>query len=339
MLKPCDCLPVTPMEYKPGTVPIERILTEDTKFRISTGAASAELVASIRLVGLINPPILIGCSDGFRIVSGFKRVAALRQIGIDRIQARILDSATKMDGCIRLAIIENSTQRPLNLLEQAHAIALLATGHTDPHQLADAACSAGLSVNAEMADKLNRLASMAPLLKLGVLNGTIALPVAMQLHGMKDGEVALAIGTLLKELGLSLNRQRELLEWIIAICRRDDITVSQLLEVEEIRRCMLDANTDRRQKGQLIRNYLRARRYPTIQRHENLFAGIVNQLRLKKGTLLIAPQHFESPAYSLKFEFKNNHELHQKLDEFKRIVKSGALQSLWDDHDPKFIKS
>ena len=47
----------------------------------------------------------------------------------------------------------------------------------------------------------------------------------------------------------------------------------------------------------------------------------------------MAPKYFESPVYSLKFEFKHEHELHQKLDEFKRIVKSGALQSLWDDCD------
>jgi hypothetical protein len=321
------------MEYKQDTVPVERILTEDTMFKISTGTASAELVASIRLVGLINPPIVIAYSDGFRIVSGFKRIAALQQMGIDHIPVRILDPATKTDCCIRIAIVENSTQRSLNLLEQAQVVALLATCYTDIHQLADAACATGLSVNADMAKKLSKVAVMAPLLKMGVLDGTIAMPVAILLHDMNDGEVASAIGTLLKELGLSLNRQRELLEWITAICRRDDITVSELLAAEEISRCVQDTNTDRRQRGLQIRNYLRTRRYPTIQHHENMFAGLVNKLKLKRGTLLMAPKYFESPVYSLKFEFKHEHELHQKLDEFKRIVKSGALQSLWDDCD------
>jgi ParB family transcriptional regulator, chromosome partitioning protein len=319
------------MEFKPGTIPIERILTEDTMFKISTGNASAELVESIRLIGLLNPPILIACGAGLRIVSGFKRIAALQQIGIGRVSARILDPATAIDCCIRIAIIENSSQRSLNLLEQAHAIALLAMCYTDAHQLADAACSAGLSVNVGMADKLKKLAGMASLLKMGVLAGTIALPVAIQLHDMNDEETTLAIGTLLQDLGLSLNRQRELLEWIVAICRRDDITASQLLETEEIDFCMQDIDADRRQKGQSIRKYLKSRRYPTIQHHENLFAAIVNKLKLTKGTLLIAPLHFESPAYSLKFEFKNDHELNQRLNEFERIVKSGVLQSLWDD--------
>jgi ParB family transcriptional regulator, chromosome partitioning protein len=317
------------MEY--SSVPIEQILAKDTLFKISTGSASAELVASIRLIGLLNPPILIACSGDFRIVSGFKRIAALRQLGISSIPARLLDPGTPVENCIRIAIIENSSQRSLNLVEQANAIGLLATFCTDAQQLADAACSAGLSVNPGMAEKLNKLAGMEAPLKAGVLDGTVALPVAIQIHDMKDAATTQAIGTLLKHLGLSLNRQREILEWIVSICRRDAISVAQLLMTEEIVNCMQDTNMDRRQKGQLIRKCLKTRRYPTIQSYENRFDGIVKKLKLAKGTSLIPPPHFENPSYGLRFEFRNYHELLRKLKEFEKIIKSEILKSLWDD--------
>jgi ParB family chromosome partitioning protein len=320
------------MEYR-GSVPVERILAEDTMFKISTGAASAGLVESIRLVGLLNPPILIECSGGFRIVSGFKRIATLRQLDIGSMPARLLDPTTTVERCIRIAIIENSSQRQLNLVEQANAIGLLATFCVDAQQLVDTACSAGLSVNPDMAGKLKKLADMEAPLKKGVLGGTIALPVAIQIHDMKDAVDRQTIGTLLKELGLSLNRQREMLEWIVSISRRDDISVTQLLMTEEIVNWMQDPNRDRRQKGQLVRKYLKTRRYPTIQSYEKRFDDIVKKLKLAKGTFLIPPPHFESPSYGLRFEFRDYHELLRKLKEFEKITKSEILKSLWNDPD------
>ena len=317
------------MEF--SAVPVERILVEDTFFKISTGEVPAELVASIRLVGLLNPPIIIEKSDGYRIVSGFKRVAALRQLRTNSIPARLLDSDTPVENCIRIAITENSSQRSMNLVEQANAVALLATFLQDFGQLADAAFSVGVSVNPGMAEKLKKLEAMEDSLKTGVLNGTIALPVAIQIQAMNDPASGMVLGALLKELGLSLNRQREMLEWITSICRRDDLTVSQLLATEEIANCLLDSKLDRRQKGQMIRKYLKTCRYPTIQAFEKRFNGIVKKLALAKGTVLTAPPHFESPIYSLRFEFGSYDELQLKLEEFEKIIESEALKSIWDD--------
>jgi ParB family chromosome partitioning protein len=314
-----------------SSVPVERILVEDAFFKISTGAVPAELVASIQFAGLLNPPIILARSDGFRIVSGFKRVAALRQLGTNSIPARLLDSDTSAEDCIRIAIMDNSFQRSLNLVEQANAVRLLSTVLPDSRQLADAACSVGVPVNPGMAEKLKTLAAMDDTLKTGVLEGNIALPVAIQIQTMADPAATAALGAMLKELGLSLNRQREMLDWIASICRRDEISVSQLLATEEIANCLTDQDLDRRRKGQTIRKYLRTRRYPTIQTYENRFDGIVKKLALAKGTHLTAPPHFESPNYSLRFEFGSYDELRQKLEEFKKIVESQDLKSIWDD--------
>jgi hypothetical protein len=320
-----------PMEFEYRSVLVERILTEDTRFKISTGAVSADLVASIRHIGLLSPPILIASSDGFRIVSGFKRIAALRQLGINNAPARLLGPGTPVETCIRIAIIENSSQRSLNLVEQANAVKLLATFLSNSRQLSDATCSVGVSVNPGMVEKLRKLAAMEDTLKEGVLSGTIALPVAIQIQAMEDPAATQALGALLKELGLSLNRQREMLEWIASICRRDDISVSRLLAKEEIVSCVQDPNLDRRQKGQLIRKYLRTSRYPTIQSYEKRFNDIIKKLALSKGTFLTAPPNFESPSYGLRFEFSSYDELRRKLEEFEKKLESETLKSIWDD--------
>ncbi len=321
------------MEFEHIFVPFDRIDIEDTLFRISTGSVSAGLVESIKQTGLLNPPILIGCPKGYRIVSGFKRISACRKTGADGLVVRLLDPAAPIERCIQIAIVDNTSQRSLNLVEQAHAVALLSSVYTDRTQLAKAANSVGLSINPDMAGKLKRLAQMGALLKSGVLDGSIALPVAMQLHEMGDAPAVQAVGLLLRELGISLNRQREMLEWIISICRRDDMAPARLLAAGDIVDIRRNKDLDRRRKGQLIRDYLKKRRYPTIFRHEQRFAAIVHGLKLAHGTCLTASQHFESPTYSLNFEFKNQTELSAKLKEFEKIVKTDKLHALWDEFD------
>jgi ParB family chromosome partitioning protein len=319
------------MEYKHVFVPFDLIHSEDTQLKISTGAVSAALVQSIKRIGLLNPPALLACSSGYRIVSGFKRIEASRQTTTGGIVARVLGPVTPLERCIQIAIADNTSQRSLNIVEQAHAVALLSSVYPDRTLLAGAANLVGLSINPDMADKLIKLAGMDPLLKSGVMDGSIALPVAMQLHDMNDVAAARVLGILLRELGLSLNRQREILEWVVSICRRDDMAPAELLVAQDIVHYRQNKDLDRRQKGQLIREYLKKRRYPTILRYERRFADTVRRLKLSKGTHLIAPPHFESSIYGLKFEFKNQSELADKLQEMEKIVKSEIMQIFWDD--------
>lgn len=319
------------MEFKLSTIPINRINAQDTRFKISTGAASAALVESVKYCGLINPPILLAINDGYSIVSGFKRIEAWRQTSKSGVFARIMDPEAPLERCIQIAISDNSQQRPLNLVEQAHAVELLSSLYPEDSKLPEAAHRVGLPINPAMAEKLRKLARMDQLLKSGVLDGSIALPVAIQLHDMSDSNASRALGTLIRELGLSLNRQRELLEWVVSICRREDISPGNLLAADEIDQCRQNNDLDRRQKAQLIRDYLKRRRFPTLVSHEHRFKQTVQKLRLANGTSLIAPPHFESPTYSLKFEFKNQKELSNKLQEMEKIVKSEIMLTFWDD--------
>jgi ParB family transcriptional regulator, chromosome partitioning protein len=321
------------MEFNYQPVRLDRINTGNTQFRISTGAASAELVASIGQVGLINPPILKEEIDGYNIVSGFKRIEACRQLKMAEVFARILDAGLEMDRCIQIAIADNSSHRALNIIEQSRAVELLSGYHAGLGQLVSAAESAGLSINPDMAAKLRKLAVMNDLLKTGLLNGAIALPVALQLHDMDDPAFCGTLAQLLIELGLSLNRQREICEWIVAICRRDGMTAAQLLSINAIKSRLQNGDLDRRQKAQAIRNELKKIRYPNMVRFERRFSDIVEKLNLPKGTWLTAPQHFESPIYSLKLDFQCGQDLADKVTEIENLAQSKLLDTLWRDRE------
>lgn len=323
------------MEFRYQSVRIDSIHCEDIRFKITAYADPTFLCQSIRQFGIINPPVLLEDTSGYRIVCGFNRLSACQQLKLTEIYCRILDADTPLDRCICMAIADNASRRSLNLIEQARAIALLGSCHPDMLELIDTANKLGLTVNKEMIGKLLQVDGMNGLMKTGIAQGSIALPVALQLQSISDASFSNELAALLLELDLSLNRQREMLDWIVSICRRDSIHPSQLLSIGSIQSIRTDHTIDRREKGRHLRDKLRKIRFPAITNHENRFAETVARLKLAKGTHLIAPQHFESPYFSLKFDFQNRQELSDKLREFDRLSKSNIIDSLWQDRPVK----
>lgn len=317
------------MDFNYGTVDLNLIDTDDLFFRISTNALTSSLLISVKQVGILNPPIIISKSDGYRVVSGWRRIEACRQLGFDIIPVRLLDTSVDREGCIKLAICDNTFQRELNLVEQARAVRLISTIYHESEKIIELANALGLSINQDMLDKLMKLTQMDITIQSGLIDGSISLSVALSLYGMNDQKDALLIGLLLRELGLGLNRQREILDWMISICRWDGISAQKLLKEATIEQCRQNDQYDRRQKGQIIRDYLKKRRFPTIVQYENNFAQILRKLKLANGTHLIAPQHFESPSYTLKIDFKNRQELQKKCKEIDKMSQKNEIESLW----------
>ena len=81
--------------------------------------ALAELVYSIREVGLLQPVVVRRAGSGFELVAGERRLRACRQVGLTVIPAIIRD--TEDDELLRDALLENLHRADLNALEEAAA--------------------------------------------------------------------------------------------------------------------------------------------------------------------------------------------------------------------------
>jgi len=312
-------------------VPVDKIDLDNHKFRISTGDPSESLVASIKLAGVLTPPILLQEKHAFIVVSGFKRIDAVQRLGIENIIAQILSPQTTVGRCINIAIIDNVMQRELNQIEQGHAFQLLASLYQDASALCEKAEELGLPNNIGVAKKLRTAAQMPIELQQALIDGQIALPIALQLNDMDDWATANQLSTLISQLGLSLNRQRELLEWLVGISHREGIPVSQVINCREMTALLSDPDMDRKQMSMLVRQYLKKRRYPEISKAENRYYDVIRALHLENGVQLIAPPHFEGLVYSFKIDFKNHQELISKYRQLESVLESAAFKSLWDD--------
>ena len=321
------------MDCSIRVVPLARIAEEDQRFRITTHTSLDDLSRSIQTVGLINAPTLLPRNNDFVVVSGFGRIAACRSLGWRELTARCLPAQADPVLCALTAIADNLSQRALDLVETARAWGLLSHVAASPQDIEALAHSVGLAVNHELASKLKQVLQMAQPLQQALIDGHLALPIAMRLHAMSDVAAAKELVTLFQELQLSLNRQREVLEWIQGIAGREGIPPQAVLTAAPVADWRHDPQMDRGQKTQLVRHYLKKRRYPQITAFEEHYQRTIKELKLAQGMQLVAPQHFEGQKYTLQLEFKNADELQRLCREAERAAGSPTMMKLLNATD------
>jgi hypothetical protein len=321
------------MASKPAfaSVSLNRIDDQDHRYKISTGGPSESLVASIGRAGILTPPVLLPIKDDVLIIiSGFRRIASLRRLGVNETVAWVLDREVAPERCVEIAIMDNVVQRELNPVEQGRAILLLETLYADADKVCQVAGELGISLNPGVASKLRMAAQMNDPLQKALLNGDVALPIALQLADMADPSVAESIAALIGATGLGLNRQRELLDWLTSISRREKISMRKLLDEKQIIEVVENPDLDRKQKGHLLRHYFRQRRYPAMVDIENRFHKAIKSLHLGQGLHLEPPPYCEGTTDTLRIDFSDPDELLSRYRRLGKVMDSAAMASLWE---------
>jgi ParB family chromosome partitioning protein len=318
------------MDFDYRSVSLSQIDSQDTTYCITDRQPSPDLVRSIGEIGLLRPPLLKADDDRYVIVSGFARIAACRQLGRSRITAGLLDASIPAGQCAVVAVADKTAQKALNLVEQANAVCLLATVYKKKREFHIAARRAGLDINGRLEAKLKRVAKLPPLLQSGLIKNVIALPVALTIAQMPDKNGAESVTQLLYEINYSLNQQREILESVVAVSRRDGISIPRLLNGSPIGDIRRNEQLDHRHKARLIRQNLKAMRYPTVSSVEKQFQRLVKSLKLPSKAQLIAPPNFESRSFALRFEFDNQNDLEAIPKVLNRLISAPQIKDLWD---------
>lgn len=309
------------MDFEKNQVPLSLIDSEDQTFRITTETGIDDILDSIKNVGLINPPILIKKKSKYTIICGFRRIAACRILGLLNIEAKIpVSNANELD-CLKVAITDNSFQRPLNLIEQSKSLFMLSGFFKDITSLADAASSLGLPCNPSLIKKIINIYHLPSPIQDSVLSNTISLSMAVEL-GRFEKDAGITFARIFNDLKLGLNKQRELITLINEISLRENIPVMKVIQESNFQEILQNDEFDRTKKTEKLRFYLKKRRYPSIAQAEQDFESLINELKLKNGMKLIPPKNFEGNTFIIKLYFNNLKELQDHSDTLKKIIQN-----------------
>ena len=319
-----SCLKANRMNFTEKAIELARIDLEDFSYKITTSTEIKDLVDSIRKTGLINPPILKEKGSKFIIISGFRRIFALKEIGFSHIESRIIDSREKSLRCIELAVADNASQRRLNPVEQSRALNCLSNILEDKLNLEKEALSLGLPWNSHFIKRIKKLSFLPEFIQQCMLNNTITMTIALKLNDL-EADAGTELAKLFNDLKLSSSKQREIITLVKEISIREDILFSDVLGSNIIIDMLTDPDMDRTQKTGKIRSYLKERRFPSITKANKEVEESIKKLNLGGGIKMTPPRDFEGETFNLSFDFKSLSELKKQKKSLGRILQNFEL--------------
>lgn len=173
----------------------------------------AELVASIKEVGLLQPVVVRQVEDGqYELIMGERRLRASRQAGLELIPAIV--RATEDDKLLLDALLENLHRAELNPLEEAAAYDQLLQDFSCTHdELADRIGRSRSHVSNTL-----RLLKLTPAVQARVAAGVLTAGHARALLGVPDAERQDQLARRIVAEGLSVRTTEE----IVAVMDREE---------------------------------------------------------------------------------------------------------------------
>jgi len=168
--------------------------------------ALAELAASIKASGVLQPIILRPIGDRFQLVAGHRRTSAARQIGLTTIPALIRADATD-EHQAEWALIENIQRQDLNAIERAKAY----RAYIERFSLTHAQAAQRLGEERTVISNFLRLLDLNPGVQDLVARGLLSAGHAKVLAGITDPARQDALANRAAGEGLSVRKLEELL--------------------------------------------------------------------------------------------------------------------------------
>ena len=315
------------MNFDISRIALSQIDLKDETFRITTSIETKDLENSIRSVGLIHPPILMAVNSKYIIISGFRRIKAVRNIGQDQTTAAIGRWDANDLQYAKLAIVDNLSHRDLNWVEISRSLNLLLRLLKDRSRLSHVAQQIGLPCEKPMIEKALKIGFLVPEIKKGLASGRISLPAALTL-GEFDTPSATLLSLIFQELVLSLNKQREVLTLLKEISLRDNTSVLSVIAKTGIEDIIKKNDLDRGQAARMFRTKLRRLRFPVLTRHESAFHDYIKSLKLSSNIKMAAPRDFEGLTYTLRLQFNNVKELSDCRIAVDKIIRHPQTKSM-----------
>ena len=164
-----------------------------------------ELIASIKEIGILQPPVVRKVSEGrYELIMGERRLRAAKAAGLKTIP--VIIRQTPDNELLREALIENIHRSQLNPLEEAAAYAGLLTDFGCTHE--ELAMKLGRS--RPLISNMLRLLNLPPTVQRKVAAGVISAGHARALLGLSDEKEIEKLANRIVAEGLSVRATEEI---------------------------------------------------------------------------------------------------------------------------------
>jgi len=299
-----------PTGAAPRAVGLSTIDADDGFYRMSHAFDTRALAASIRFSGLLHPLILEprAAGPGPRIVSGYRRYRACRELGLATVPA--VFASGPPEPLYEAVLLENLSHRAFNPVEVSLALNRLVTWVPREAVIRSWLPALGLHPSPRLLDTALAVSGLEEEIRAALLDGTLNpgdVPALLRWPGPERVQVF----RLFRDLNVGTNLRREIALNLFEIQQRDGVPPSVFLAREEVRRAVEDPDRSVPQKARAVRDIVRRSRYPLLTSLEESFSGRSRALRLPPSIAIRHPPFFEGGEYTCTITFRSGREFRE----------------------------
>jgi len=303
-----------------GIVDLKSIDLDDASFLLSCGFDLSPLKQSIRRIGLINPPLLRKRPDAcYQIICGYRRIRALRELGVSSVPCKLVPPETGEEACLLLSLYDNTSHRELNPIEKSMALNRLLAYYSEEKIVSDFLPLLKLQPHSTQFMAYQPLCLLDKEIRDALIEGVIDVHSTLRLARL-DPERRGYLAQLLILLRLSVSKQAEVISSVLEIGLRDGVSPKTVTGDPAVLSILANDTLNRPQKGDAILRHLREKRYPQLTAKEKQVKGMLSAMKLPHGVSITPPPFFEDNRYCLSVYFTTWQELKARLGSLDSIL-------------------
>ena len=314
-------------------IPLDQIDLSDDTYSINYLPDLQRLRSSVEEVGLIQPVLLRERSGRYQIVSGFRRISVMRQLGKSEIESRVVGEKEMDESQLFfLSLQENLITRGFNAVEIAIGLEKLIHRFQIPSEkvIKTFLPMFSLEPDEKILNTYLSLARMEDEIKRYVLKEEVSR-TNIRRFGSLTPDDRMAILSLISRLKLGENRLREIFTLLEEISRRNQCRIREIVERPEIQTVLSQKELTPSQKTEFVKKVLMALRYPKMDQMEKAFEKKRRDLSLPSNLSIHHPSFFEGKGLRVEFHFETIEEYRKILshlsnladkEEFREILRS-----------------
>jgi len=254
---------------------IKEIFLKDERFRTSYHFSPEKLKHSLKVVGLLNPPLVALRNNRFILVSGWKRVLACAELSFSPVPVLITEEKDDLKTFL-MAFYENLATREFSLLEKAEILTRLKRFGEDEKRITQHYLPL-LDTPATLAylDTYLAFSQFEPEVKKAIHEKRMSFLSVKPLVEFSSQEREWLLPLLLP---LGQNKHREMLEDILEVSKKNDTPVQQILFSPEIRAIQESKTLTPLQKADRTLLLLRKKRYPALSSMQDSFESLLRKM-------------------------------------------------------------
>lgn len=296
-------------------VDLSEIELEDKSFYIPFNIIPPDLKTSIDTVGVINPPLLLLKSGKYIIATGWKRIQVCKQLGINKINSKVLqENELSLHNIIKL-IYEDNKHRYSDV-ETGQLASIFIKFQDDIPRFLELI---GLPRSEKNIERYSQLSSADKQIVDLYLENKINPDQVFILSQLNLSDAMILANRIIIPFRFNSNETRDFIKDLLDVLIRDRIAIGKILD--DLLNSGENNNKDK------IRYTLKCRRYPALMRSEDKFSDLIKKLKLPKNININHSPFFESNFIEIIIRASKE----SQLKELKDLLETDNKYALLND--------